>query len=86
MARMTSKEQALFDAMRPFAVALAGRRITPEDLMDLNMEELAVHIAKALGRRAEIKKFSAGNPPPDDIACAVELDVFKLLRPWWEKR
>lgn len=87
MAKMTPKEQALFDGMRPFAVALAGRGITSEDLMDLDLEELAVHIAKALGRRAELASSRDGNPlPPDDLAFAVELDVFKLLRPWWEKR
>lgn len=88
MARMTRREQSLFDAMRPLAVTLASRRITSEDLMDLDMEEVAFIILELLGRRAElVAKFGDGNPPPpDDLAFAVELDVFKLLRPWWEKR
>lgn len=88
MAKMTPREQALFDGMRPLAVALAGRGIASKDLMDLDLEELAVHIAMALGRKAElVAKFGDGNPPPpDNLAFAVELDVFKLLRPWWEKR
>lgn len=42
MARMTPREQALFDGMRPFAVALAGRGIASEDLMDLGINTVGV--------------------------------------------
>lgn len=88
MAKMTLRERTVFDALGPLAVSLAGRRITSEDLLGLDTEYVAVIISEALGRRAElVAKFGDGNPPPpDDLAFAVELDVFKLLRPWWEKR
>lgn len=42
MARMTPREQALFDGMRPLAVALAGRGIASEDFLDLDINTVVV--------------------------------------------
>ena len=90
MAGMTSKEQALFDAMRPFAVALAGRGIKPEEIVNLQMGELADLIAVLLGHKGTASRKSDSAPlPSDEGAIAGEVTIegnsFKLLRPMWKK-
>ena len=67
--KLNGKEQALHDALKELAVALNGHGITPDALLGVPMEDLAVAVAQELGRNAKPPEFSDPETWPRDTGA-----------------
>ena len=83
--KLSGKEMAMLEALTGFAVSLASRPVAPDDLLGIDMEELADLIAVLLGRKVPSPKPGT-ELPSDDGASAVQFDVINLLQPWWQEQ
>lgn len=83
--KLSARELAMLEALTGFAVGLASRPVAPDDLIGIDMEELADLIAVLLGHKGAPKSDSAPLPS-DDGASAMQFDAIRLLQPWWREQ
>lgn len=84
--KLSARELAMLDALTGFAVGLASRTVAPDDLIGIDMEELADLIAVLLGHKGQPPKSDSAPLPSDDGASAMQFDAIRLLQPWWREQ
>lgn len=84
--KLSARELAMLEALTGFAVGLASRPVAPDDLIGIDMEELADLIAVLLGHKGHAPKSDSVPLPSDEGASAMQFDAIRLLQPWWREQ